>query len=309
MMLEPKDYSFTRYLSAKKSVDDRSLNGFVWQEMAWIVDSLQLNSQPRILEVGAGIGTMLERLLERGVLTQAHYTAIDSEAENITCALERFPGWATDQGYQILGREPHFYLLIQDQQVEVAFQFAEVYEFARQQQGKQAWDVLVAHAFLDLLDIDRAIPELFSLLKPGGWFYFTLNYDGLTSLEPAIDPELDDRIVTLYHHTMDERITAGLPSGDSRTGRHLFQALRRGGGQILATGASDWVVAAGPQGYAADEAYFLHFILHTIDQALRGHPALDADRFASWVAARHTQVENGELVYIAHQIDFWGKIK
>jgi hypothetical protein len=65
-------------------------------------------------------------------------------------------------------------------------------------------------------------------------------------------------------------------------------------------------VFAGPEGYPADEAYFLHFILHTIYTALAGHPQLDAERFATWITERHTQVEQGTLVYIAHQLDFLG---
>jgi hypothetical protein len=59
--------------------------------------------------------------------------------------------------------------------------------------------------------------------------------------------------------------------------------------------------------YPADEAYFLHFILHTLDQALRRHPELDARQFARWIERRHAQIERGELVYIAHQIDVFGR--
>ena len=107
---------------------------------------------------------------------------------------------------------------------------------------------------------------------------------------------------------VDERITDGQPSGDSRSGRHLFHQLRQAGGEILAAGSSDWVVFAGDDGYPADEAYFLQFIVHTMQQALAGHPELDAARFADWIRQRQKQIENGDLVYIAHQIDFFGRI-
>jgi hypothetical protein len=68
------------------------------------------------------------------------------------------------------------------------------------------------------------------------------------------------------------------------------------------------VVFAGPDGYPADEGYFLHFILHTMHTALEGHPDLDAACFEDWVAQRHAQVERGALVYIAHQLDFLGRV-
>jgi hypothetical protein len=107
---------------------------------------------------------------------------------------------------------------------------------------------------------------------------------------------------------MDQRLVAGAPSGDSGTGRHLFAHLRAAGVEVLAAGSSDWVVFAGPNGYAADEAYFLHFIIHTVHTALTGHPDLDAERFTAWIAQRHAQVEQGTLMYIAHQLDLLGRV-
>jgi hypothetical protein len=97
-------------------------------------------------------------------------------------------------------------------------------------------------------------------------------------------------------------------SGDSQSGRHLFHHLRQAGAQILAAGSSDWVVFAGEAGYPDDEAYFLHFIVETMRGALAGRAELDNGRFQDWIAQRHAQIEMGELVYIAHQLDFFGRI-
>ncbi len=274
------DYSFPRYLSAKKTVDDRALNQHVWQAMA---DALPASAC--ILEIGAGIGTMVERFAENGLLDGRVYTAVDNQPDNITTAKQRL---------KHLDKDIHLETI-------------DLFDFIRREQGQQAWDLLIAHAFLDLMDIPATLPQLFSLLKPGGHFYFTINFDGATILQPTIDPVLDSQIEQLYHRTMDERITDGRPSGDSRSGRHLFHQLRQSGGEILAAGSSDWVVFAGPDGYLADEAYFLQFIVHTMQQALTGHPELDAARFADWIRQRESQIENGNLVYIAHQVDFWGR--
>jgi hypothetical protein len=100
----------------------------------------------------------------------------------------------------------------------------------------------------------------------------------------------------------------GKPSGDSRAGRRLFAHLRTAAVDVLAAGGSDWVVFAGANGYPADEAYFLHDIIHTIDLVLTGHPHLDAERLGAWVAQRHAQIEQGALVYIAHQLDVLGRM-
>ena len=67
-----------RYLAAKKSVDDRALNWRVWQCLVAALPRAPTEQPLRILEVGAGIGSMVERLLAGDVLTHATYTAIDN---------------------------------------------------------------------------------------------------------------------------------------------------------------------------------------------------------------------------------------
>ncbi|HET7142739.1 MAG TPA: hypothetical protein VFI68_01860, partial [Anaerolineales bacterium] len=108
----------------------------------------------------------------------------------------------------------------------------------------------------------------------------------------------------LYHASMDARTTGG----DSRAGRHLFGHLRKAGAEVLAAGASDWVVHSVNGKYPADEAYFLHFILHFFEESLMGHEQLDGIEFADWIKERRSQIDRGELVYIAHQMDFLAKV-
>ncbi|MCA9900062.1 MAG: methyltransferase domain-containing protein [Anaerolineales bacterium] len=276
------DYDFPRYLAAKKTVDDRALNAHVWQVLRQ-----NLPSQPQILEIGAGIGTMVERLAEQLFISSANYTAIDNQPENIATARQRLANLPAG--------------------IQLTLEAIDLFDFMAREQGQRQCDLLIAHAFLDLMDIPATLPQLFTLLKPGGLFYFSINFDGVTTLEPTIDPALDAKIEQLYHQTMDERITDGKPSGDSRSGRHLFAHLRQAGARILAAGSSDWVVFAGESGYLADEKYFLQFIVETMHQALANHPALDGTQFANWIAQRQAQIEAGELVYIAHQLDFVGR--
>lgn len=319
-MTIPAPYAFARYLAAKKSIDDRSLNPHVWQRLLELLPRAAPDRPLRVLEIGAGIGTMIERLLEKRVLAQATYTAIDAEAVNIMEAGRRLPDWASKHGFRVSRSEPAAsssqdrcrQLRLQrsrgQQEIVVELEALELSVFVQRERGRQTWDVLLAHAFLDLMDVPAILPDLFSVLSPGGLLYCPLTFDGATIFQPPIDPGLDGQIEALYHQTMDQRLTAGAPSGDSRAGRHLFAHLRAAGAEVVAAGSSDWVVCAGAGGYSADEAYFLHYILHTIETALTGHPALDAERFAAWLAQRHAQVEHGALVYIAHQLDLLGRI-
>jgi len=305
----PHTYNFARYLSAKKSVDDRALNQSVWQSLVAALPRATPEKPLQILEVGAGLGTMVERLFAGGMLTHATYTAIDLEPTLIAEARRRLPRWAAAQGLQVL-QDTQTLLRVQrpDQAVRVETEAIDLWRFVTREQGQRTWDLLVAQAFLDLVDVPTTLPALLSLLRPGGLLYCPITFDGGTVFQPELDPEFDVAIAACYHQTMDQRLIAGKPSGDSRTGRHLFAHFQAAGAEVLAAGGSDWVVFAGPNGYAADEAYFLHFIIHTMHTALTGHPHLDAARFMAWIAQRHAQVEQGTLVYIAHQLDVLGRV-
>jgi hypothetical protein len=71
---------------------------------------------------------------------------------------------------------------------------------------------------------------------------------------------------------MDERIINGKPAGDSKTGRKLFTQLQSAGLKILAAGSSDWIVYSTEGYYPQGEAYFLHYIIHTIHEELKTIP-------------------------------------
>jgi hypothetical protein len=289
------EYSFPRYLLAKQSVDERALNHHVY-------DMLLASLPPgplAITEVGAGIGTMLVRLIRRGLVTEADYVMVDELAENADYAREWIPQQAAQAG---LGVEridrSRLRLRDRDRDIHVTIVQADVFDFIRSRPAPA--DLLIAHAFLDLLPLPASLDGLFALVRPAGLAWLTLNFDGLTTLEPAIDPDLDTLIEHLYHATMDARPTGG----DSRCGRHLFGHLRAAGREILAAGASDWTVFAQQGRYPADEAYFLQHILYFFESALSAHPGLADGVLAAWLATRRAQVEHGELVYVAHQMDF-----
>ena len=291
------EYSFPHYLLSKQSVDDRALNKTV-------LDSLKANlpaAPIRIIEVGAGIGTMLMRLLRWGLLTKADYVLVDEMTENIESAKEWIPLWAVEAGLSVERVERDSLRVFDSfRDVQIHFQCADVFDFIKK--NSEPADLLIAHAFLDLLPMPESMPSLLALTNHLAWL--TVNFDGVTSLEPTIDPLLDEQIEWLYHASMDTRPTGG----DSRAGRHLFSHLQAAGADILSAGASDWVVHSVNGKYPADEAYFLNFILHFFEESLTGHVELNAAAFANWIKERRAQIERGELVYIAHQMDFLAKV-
>jgi hypothetical protein len=218
-------------------------------------------------------------------------------AENIDFARSWLRRWASDQGLKAEKISPDD-LRIYDERRDllVHMRQADMFEFIRE--NPLPGNLLIAHAVLDLLPMPESLPALLTLTRDLAWL--TINFDGVTCFEPPIDPALDAQIEALYHQSMDVRPTGG----DSRSGRHLFKQLESVGAEILAAGSSDWVVHPVRGEYPAEEAYFLEFILHFFESALRNHTDLDPDTFASWLRQRREQVAKGALVYIAHQMDF-----
>jgi SAM-dependent methyltransferase len=303
----PNDFSYSRYLAAKKSVDDRALNRQVFEALAQAMGPRQASGPVTILEVACGIGTMVERLWDWGFLTNAHYTAVDLLPENIAAAKARLTAFSRQRGLpcEEVG-ERELIIMSPGRSLKISLEALDAFEFAARETGRFQGDLLLAHAFLDLVDLDFAVPRLFCLLKTGGCFSFTLNFDGATIFLPTLEPNLEALIARLYHGTMDDRRVGGKPSGASLTGRLLFSALPKYGGRIIAAGSSDWVVFPGPEGYPHDEAYFLHYLVHTVAGALQGHPLLEEETLHKWTSRRHRQIEQNDLTFIAHQLDFFG---
>ena len=292
------EYSFPHYLISKQTVDDHALNKDVLSALR-----ADLPAEPlTITEVGGGIGTMLARLLRWNIVTKAKYTLVDELDENIGFARAWLPEWAEETGLETeeIGINE---LRIFDGQHDVYVTLIQADVFDLISQKPAPADLLIAHAFLDLLPMPESLPKLLSLTKNLAWL--TVNFDGVTSLEPTIDPGLDVEIERLYHESMDTRPSGG----DSRLGRHMFGHLKRAGAEIVSAGASDWVVYPVDGQYPTDEAYFLQFILHFFEESLRNHSELDATVFADWLEKRRGQVERGELVYIAHQMDFLVRVE
>jgi SAM-dependent methyltransferase len=289
---------YARYLAAKTTVDDRALNRHVLAELRRLIPA----GAPRMLEIGAGLGTMAARLMDWGAVSAGEYILLDTDRQLLECSRRWLCDWAAARGLRSV-------LLpdgLQAGDLRVRLVHAELGSYLEAAHGALA-DVLIANAVLDLVDVPAVLPGLLRLLVPGGVYWFTINYDGETVFAPG--HPLDDQVMRAYHRDMDERVRYGRPAGNSRTGRGLFHYLRAARAPALAAGSSDWVVSAGPAGnYPGDEAYFLRSILSTIQNALRSRQdRVEPADLADWLAVRGRQLAAGELVYIAHQLDFVGR--
>ncbi len=253
-----------RYLEAKRTVDDRALNGRV---SARLCVELEARDAPSLVEVGAGIGIGLERYLELGFPAPRDYTAVDESASFLEIAALR----------------------LQDR-VRSRFIASTLEDFASDPSEHGRFDLVFAHAFLDIVELGPSLQALIGLARPGGLLYFPITFDGETIFEPA--HASDDEVLERYHETI------GSARGSSKTGRRLFHALASHPVEVLEIGSSDWIVHPTEGRYPAEEAFFLGHILEMIEGAVGGEVATD------WASARRRELEKGRLLYIAHQVDY-----
>lgn len=298
-MIKP---TFADYLLAKRSVDDRALNRSVFAGVRPFLTGGP-DRPARVLELGAGVGTMLERLADWRALENTEYTAVDSDLDLVRLARARM---ASRPGNGLAGGESNgggHQASSAAGGLSVRYINKDIFEFLHDQGSQDRFDVVLAHAVLDLLDLDSVLTTIANTLAPGGQMYASVNFDGLTIFEPTLDRELDRMVMEAYHRTMDERLAAGKPSGHSQTGRKLLWALPAHGFEIVSAGSSDWVIYPHPDGYAADDRLILEWMLGTIRAALQGTSSVSRADLDSWEHHRRVQLRDQELIFIAHQLD------
>jgi len=331
---EPETYSFTRYLTAKRTVDNRALHRPTCDALRESLASTAaaIDRPLRVLEVGTGVGTMLDRLLEWGVLPSGaiEYVGVDTDEQCIHRARARARVRGRGDGAEAgppddrndfdesIETEPKAPIGIEaeDTSVSVRYVCEDAIAYAEAADG---FDCVIAMAFLDLINLPRGLNRLASALTPAGVLYAPVTFDGLTCFRPVADEAFERALLAAYHETMD----AAGRAGGSTTGRELFDVAGRCGLSIVSAGGSDWVVhpntASESEGaYTADEAYFLHHIVDTVEGAVRATideagsdnergqseaSILSPDRVVGWADRRHREIGAGELTYLAHQYD------
>ncbi|TKR25587.1 hypothetical protein [Natronomonas salsuginis] len=293
---------FRRYLRAKRTVDDRAIDQrLVGTLRERLRNRTEAGDGPlRVLEVGAGIGTMLARLVEWDVLPpgEIRYTAVDIESDTIEAVVPYVREWAAERSVSV-SETDRIVLEGSNRRIELEPVVSEAVAHAERTTGE--WDLVVGSALLDLLELE-ALDRLLDALSPGGLCYFPITFDGGTRFRPELPG--DRTIERHYHAHMDAK-----PGGSSRAGGDVVARLQGAVGvTLLGVAGSDWVVRPIEGTYPADEAYFLRHILDTIEEAV-GEVTDDTETLEAWLAERRRQIDSAELCYFTHQLDVLGCVK
>ena len=321
-MTRPSTYTQTRYLEAKRTVDDRALHRPTLDSLR---RALTGDSGPiRIVEAGCGTGSMLRRLLAWDVLPDTVvYHGFDLDPAVVDSATTELLTWGEAAGYTVdrvtateefettageVGGATIALSANDGTTVRATFAVGDAVERGRQLDA--TYDLLVGCAVFDLLDLEDALEPLASLV-PGGLVYAPITFDGETFFRsvatdgdaPVVRRERERAVIAAYHETMD----APTRPGGSRAGRELLEAVPAAGCRVRAAGAAGWLVTPP---YPGDEAYFLHHLIDGIESAVvdaqrttGGTTQLAREAVQTWADRRHRAVSAETLVYGAHNLD------
>lgn len=297
--------NFQDYLVAKRSVDDRALDRRLLDRLGKALTARTQDREGplRVLEVGAGVGTMVERLVEWNHLPtgEVRYTAVDLNPDNIAALRERLPAWAADRGLEVAESDDRLRFTGEERTLTVEPAVAEGVRFVAD--ADRQWDLLIGMAVLDVAGLN-SLPGLLDGLVPGGLWYFPITFDGGTRFAPA--HPADRAVEWAYHRHMDRK-----PGGDSRAGSHALSRLQgRDDATVLDVAGSDWAVRPVDGGYPGTERVLVDHVLDTVESAVGEiiGPGF-AKTFAEWLSARREQAAKGQLMYTTHQLDLLGRVQ
>ncbi|KAK4522583.1 hypothetical protein GAYE_PCTG10G0473 [Galdieria yellowstonensis] len=114
--VENFQFCYPKYLQAKTAIDKKAFHKDTWNHFSNLFSSLPRYETIRIVDVGAGIGSMFLHLLEGKIFDSCpsiEYLLIDSNAENVLFGIQ----WLI---HEVKQRFPSYYIL-QDPKMEELF--------------------------------------------------------------------------------------------------------------------------------------------------------------------------------------------
>jgi SAM-dependent methyltransferase len=292
--------AFADFLQAKFALDERSLNREV---RAAFLDALHSLPQIHCLDVGAGTGATLRRLLNSELATPLSLTALDRDPGQLDIARQEAAGWL-----RALGLEPRMEAGAIQTQGErltaIRFAAGELKDY----RPDRFYNVITAHAFLDLTPLPEALRLFAAWLQPGGYLYASINYDGDTALLPVYDDAgFEARLLEHYNHTMERRRVDGQATGGAYCGRRLHGLLPEYGFDILAHGSSDWNIASVLGDYRDGDSVCLKALLEMIYGEGQRSGLFHQDQLDRWREDRLRLLQRRWLELTIRQLDLLGR--
>ncbi|MGR9071929.1 MAG: methyltransferase domain-containing protein [Gammaproteobacteria bacterium] len=286
------------FLEAKFELDERSLNPEVRQSL---IDAARGLVRPKILDVGTGTGAMLKRLIRWLPDSSLSLTALDRDPGLLKIAEDGVSNILNSSGFRRTGPGRYVPDGESGREIETAFFCADLSDF---EVGSGTFDLIAAHAIMDLVPLPQAVDSFYSLLKPGGLFYATIHYDGETVLFPGYgDAEFEKTLLAAYDVSMERRTVEGLPTGGAFCGRRLYRSLADRGFEIQVYGSSDWNATPKHKAYRGGDGEVIFRLLQWMAGEAGRCPGIDPEALKLWLSDRTKRLENAELGVIIRNLD------
>ena len=292
--------AFNEYLEAKYALDNRSFNSAV---NGAFLSALEHHTQLSCLDVGTGTGAMLGRVIDANPQLSLTLTGLDCQSDLLTMACAKVKRQLENQNFSVCFDGKDIFGKGLDREIRVSFECGYLDEFFRSI-SNQAFDLITAHAVIDLLPLPTTLENFATRLKDGGLVYSTINYDGDTSLLPVYaDPTFERQLLDNYNASMEKRRISGELTGGAYAGRRLHTALTQTGFKIIAVGSSDWNITPIDGRYRDQDDICLVALLDMIRGENADCTSVDASALSDWYQHRLYQLEQGQLGMIVHQLD------
>jgi len=304
-------YSAEDYLEAKRRIDLRCLNRHVLGAFKKRLEDVQ---DPVLIDLGTGTGLMVRKVASMHLSGNAHIIGLDLDEEICNAAVHIITGELVRLGYRDIGEEYDrdetglcCYMQVEREGCRLVIEMRSGDVLAPEMPWRPtglAFDAVTANAFVDLVPLKDIVSLAGRLLKPGGLFYTTINYDGVTTLLPlSHDEDFETELLGAYNRSMELRRSRGKMTGGSRTGSRLYSVLLEEGFSIVDWGSSDWTVLPRESRYKPGEAAFIRAILHMIYDEGVNSGRLAREKLDRWLSERFEALEGGRLSFMNHQID------
>ncbi len=295
---------YPQYLSAKKKIDDRSLNRHVWQTLQRSLPKSNVNTPLEVLEIGGGIGTMFLRMVEWQLTPYMNYLLSDPNGEYIDIFWQALAPWCRKKNIEIEKLSAtHALISTTKSSIYISTMVADAEQIVYHFQNKRKHHLLVASGVFDLLDIEIFLPNYLDLLDTSGMLYASINYDCRSIFLPTWPDTRESELLKHYHESMERNSLSSSPLPACMSGSRLLSAALKNKFAILAAGSSDWLVHPKEKYYAEDETLFLRAILETIWLELRENKDVDQIFLKDWLLQRQNHLNEGKLIFSAKNLD------
>jgi SAM-dependent methyltransferase len=295
------------WLAARRPFDEAALDERAIRTIRRWADGRRDADPLRVVDLGSGVGAALQRALPWLGDGPCLAFAVDTDQSLLATAPTtwRERGWAVHPLGESMdaGRSP--YEVVRDGQCATVIPLITDALAPLDMAGGPAdgsIDLVLAHAFADLVPLDRLAARVHALLRPGGLAHLALTYDGETVFEPTDDAPLEARIIAAYHRHMDASQAESESYGGSTAGRRVAPAFEAAGLRMLRAAPSIWQVRSDPGEGVAARAVLSCLIRFVVDS--QSHPGeARSDEITHWERSKCAALAAGELSVRVRHVD------